>query len=343
MEKTKQRPTPLESAPVKIVPDLHRSTTQMSAALKSDSGSQRGTPQKLSTSRSVPGFDEVVNMADFFHSKTSHSSIACSEHSDASMTFGKPRAVTDFLKDKDFLVSPFKPTVNDSAIKQKVQIVLSRLEDDSTVPLSRSQNKAEPSALLQATSRDSGFTDLQSDSGGSSEGAFTDVMNRGSRVNSVKEGRTPKHLSDVNNAVEAQTVNKGEELHMSFESNSSDEEIDIMTEDVQVDDDNVYGGGDHDNSNSAMRKSKEFSVEKTGGVTRTTKRGDGSKEKPETKRTNETPKSREMSVKQTGVVTRTRKKEADSQEKQVTQGTNEMETSHSSTSSDKEYNQVRQD
>ena len=329
---------------MKIVPDLHRSTTQMSAALKSDSGSQRGTPQKLSTSRSVPGFDEVVNMADFFHSKTSHSSIACSEHSDASMTFGKPRAVTDFLKDKDFLVSPFKPTVNDSAIKQKVQIVLSRLEDDSTVPLSGSQNKAEPSALLQATSRDSGFTDLQSDSGGSSEGTFTDVMNRGSRVNSVKEGRTPKHLSDVNNAVEAQTVNKGEELHMSFESNSSDEEIDIMTEDVQVDDDDdVCEGGGHDNSNSAMRKSKEFSVEKTGGVTRTTKRGDGSKEKPETKRTNETPKSREMSVKQTGVVTRTRKKEADSQEKQVTQGKNEMETSHSSTSSDKEYNQVRQD
>lgn len=343
MEKTKQRPTPQESAPGKIVPDLHRSTPQMSAALKNDSSSQRGTPQKLSTSRSVPGFDEVVNMADFFHSKTSHSSIACSEHSDASMTFGKPRAVTDFLKDKDFLVSPFKPTVNDSTIKQKVQMVLSRLEDDSTVPLSRSQNKAEPNGLLQATSRDSGFTDLQSDSGGSSEGAFTDVMNRRSRVNSVKEGRTPKCLSDVNNAVEAQTVNKGEELHMSFESNSSDEEIDIMTEDVQVDDDNVCGGGGHDNSNSAIRKSEEFSVEKTGGVTRTTKRGDGSKEKTETRRTNETPKSQEMSVKQTGVVTRTRKKEADSQEKQVTQGTNEMETSHSSASSDKEYNQVRQD
>ena len=82
--------------------------------------------------------------------------------------------------------------MNDIAIKQKVQMVLNRLEDDSAIPLSKSQNKAEPNALLQALSRDSGFTDLQSDSGGSSEGAFTDVRNRGDRVTSVTEGKNSK-------------------------------------------------------------------------------------------------------------------------------------------------------
>ena len=335
---------PQKSAPMKIVPDLHRPTPQKSAALKSDSNLQGGTPQKLSTSRSVPGFDEVVNMADFFHSKTSHNSTAGSGLSDPSTNFGKPRVLTDFLKDKDFLVSPFKPSVNDSAIKQKVQMALSRLEDDSAVPLSRSQNKAEPNALLKAISRDSGFTDLQSDSGGSSEGAFTDVMNRRGKVTSVNKGRTPKSVSGVNNATRVQTINEGEEVHISFESNSSDEEIDVMTEDVQVidDDDDDGGGGGHDNSNVTVPKSKEFFVERAGGVTRTRKREDGSQEKPETRSTNETPKSGEIPVKQTGgVITRTRKREAVSQEKPETQGTNEMETSHSSTSLDKEHNEVR--
>ena len=327
---------------MKIVPDLHRPTPQKSATLKSDSNLQRETPQKLSMSRSVAGFDEVVNMAEFFHGKTSHSSIARSGLSDPSMSVGKPRAFTEFLKDKDFQVSPFKPSVNDSAIKQKVQMVLSRLEDDAAIPLSKSH--AEPSALLKATSRDSGFTDLQSDSGGSSEGAFTEVRNRGNKVTSVKEGNTVMSVSDVNSAARVQTVNEGEEVHMSFESNS-DEEIDVMTEDVQVDndDDDIYndgGGGDHDNSNIAMPKSKEFSVKQTGHVTRARKREADSHEKLEPSRRNETPKSREKSVEQTGDVTRAGKRESDNKEKPETQGTNEMETSHSSTSLDKEHNQV---
>ena len=371
---------------MKIVPDVHIPTPHKSAALKLDSNVQRGTPLKLSSSRSVAGFDEVVNMAEFFHSKTSHCSINCSGQSDPSVSFGKPRTFTDFLKDKDFQVSPFKPSVNDIAIKQKVQMVLNRLEDDSAIPLSKSQNKAEPNALLQALSRDSGFTDLQSDSGGSSEGAFTDVRNRGDRVTSVKEGRTLKSVSDVNNAAAAQTANEGEEVHISFESNSSEEEIDVMTEDVQVDDDdddedddNDVGGGGHDSSKSATLKSKEFSKEQSGSITRTRKIDANIQEKPVSRRTNDTPKSNEISVNQTGCVTRARKTEtesqekpettrtnespqsrkvseeqaggvararkgeADSQEKPETQGTNEMETSHSSTSSDKEHNQVRQD
>ena len=370
---------------MKIVPDVHIPTPQKSAALKLDSNVQRGTPLKLSTSRSVAGFDEVVNMAEFFHSKTSHRSINCSGQSDLSVSLGKPRTFTEFLKDKDFQVSPFKPSVNDIAIKQKVQMVLNRLEDDSATSLSKSQNKAEPIALLQALSRDSGFTDLQSDSGGSSEGAFTDVRNRGDRVTSVKEGRTLKIVSDVNYAAAAPTASEGEELHISFESNS-EEEIDVMTEDVQVDDDDDDddddndggGGGGHDNSKSVTLKGKEFSVEQT-GITRARKREANIQENPVTRGTNNTPKSNEIPVNQTGCVTRARKTEAesqekpettranespqsskvseeqtrgvtrakkgkaDSQEKPETQGTNEMETSHSSTSSDKEHSQVRQD
>ena len=369
---------------MKIVPDVHIPTPQKSAALKLDSNVQRGTPLKLSTSRSVAGFDEVVNMAEFFHSKTSHRSINCSGQSDPSVSLGKPRTFTEFLKDKDFQVSPFKPSVNDIAIKQKVQMVLNRLEDDSATSLSKSQNKAEPVALLQALSRDSGFTDLQSDSGGSSEGVFTDVRSRGDRVTSMKEGRTLKIVSEDNNAATAQTANEGEELHISFESNS-EEEIDVMTEDVQVDDDDDDddddngGGGGHGNSKNVTLKGKEFSVEQTGGITRTKKREASIQENPVTRRTNNTPKNNEISVNQTGCVTRARKTEAesqekpettrtnesrqsrkvseeqaggvtrarkgeaDSQEKPETQGTNEVETSHSSTSSDKEHNQVRQD
>lgn len=328
---------------MKIVPDLHRPTPQKSATLKSDSTLQRATPQKLTTSRSVPGFDEVVNMADFFHNKTSS---ACSGLSDQSLTFGKPRAFTDLLKDKDFQVSPFKPSVNDSAIKQKVRMVISRLEDDSAVPVSKSQNKTEPNALLQAVSRDSGFNDVQSDSGGSSEGAFTDVMNRRGRVTLAKEGRTPKSVSDVNTAAGAQTVNEGEEVHISFESNSSDEEIDVVTEDVQLnndDDDDGDGGGGHDNSNNLTPKSKELSVEQTRGITKTRKRKADSQEKPETRRTDETPEIKELSVEQTGGITKTRKREVKSQEKPETKRTNEMESSYSSISSDKVHNQVRLD
>ena len=377
LEKAKQEPTPQKSVPLKIVPDLHIPTPHKSVAPTVDSNLQRGTPLKSSTSTSVAGFDEVVNMAEFFHRKTSHRSINCSGLSDPSLSLGKPRTFTEFLKDKDFQVSPFKPSVNDSAIKQKVQMVLSRLEDDSAIPLSNSENTAEPNALLQAPSRDSGFTDLQSDSGGSSEGAFTDVRNRGDRITSVKEGRTLRSMSDVNNAAGAQTVNEGEELHISFESNSSDEEIDVMTGDVQADgddgdDDNDGGGGGHDDIKSATLKSKDFSVEQTGGITRTRKIEANMQEKPattsskdtpnqtggvtkarktevdsqgkpETRRTNVSPTSRNVSEQQTGVVKRARKGEVNSQEKPETQGTNEMETSHSSMSSDKEHNQVRQD
>jgi len=331
---------------MKIVPDLHRPIPQKSAALKSDSNLHRGTPQKLSTSRSVSGFDEVVNMAEFFHSKTSHSSISVSGLTDPSVSFGKPRAFTEFLKDKDFQVSPFKPSLNDSAIKEKVQMALSRLEDDSAILLNKSQNKAEPNALIKATSRDSGFTDMQSDSGGSSEGAFTDVRNRGGTLTAVKVGRTPITASDVNNTAGAQTVSEGEEVHMSFESNSSDGEIDVMTEDVQVDDvddNDVDGGEGHDNCNSATSKSEEFSVEQIRRVTRTTIREAGSQDKPDTRRTNDTPKSSGISLNHTGGVTRARKREVGSQEKPETQGTNELETSYSSTSSNKEHNQVRQD
>lgn len=183
-------------------------------------------------------------MADFFHSnKTVHSSSAHSMLSDQSQMFGKPRAFNEFLRDKDFEVSPFKPSLNDSAIKQKVSMVISRLEDDSshsTAP-QKSRNRKEPNAPV---CRDSGFNDMQSDSGGSSEGTFTDVINKKGRVTSVKEGTIPTNITDVNTAVGAQTVDKEQEVHISFESDN-DEEIDVETEDVQVDDE---GEGEVDNN-----------------------------------------------------------------------------------------------
>lgn len=286
----------------------------MSATSTSDYNLRRPTPQKFTSSKSVPGFDEVVNMTDFFHNKSRSSSIH-SVLSDHSLTFGKPKTFNDLFKDKDFEVSPFKPSMNESAIKQKVSLVISRLEDDSAAPPSTSQNKTEPYAAAHAVSRDSGFNEVQSDSGGSSEGAFTDVMNRRSKVTSVKERRILTSVSEVNTAVGAQTVNGEEEAHISFESNSSDEEIDVVTDhdDVQVkdvddndnNDDDDDGGGDDDDNNNLNNKKAELSVE------------------------------------QTGAVAKTRKKEAHNQEKPDTNRTNKEESSNSSTSSDKVHGLVR--
>ena len=307
LEMTKQRPTPQKAASFKIVPQLPRPTRQRSATLKSDTELQRLTPQKLTTTKSVPGFDEVVNMADFFCNKTSHSSSAQSVLSDHSLSFGKPRAFSDLFKDKDFQVSPFKRSVNDNAIKQKVSLVISRLEDDSAAPPSTSQNRTEPRALVHAVSRDSGFNDLQSDSGGSSEGAFTDVMNRrSSRATLVEEVRISTSLSEVYTTAGAQTVNEKEEVHISFESNSSDEEIDVGTEGVQLEAD-----GDDDNNN-------KLTIDNNTKLT-----------------------TIESSVEQAGRVAKTKNKETHNKEKTETMRTDEVEPSHSSSSSDKVHSLFR--
>lgn len=280
LEKTKQRPTPQKSAPLKLVPNLQRPTPHKSPTDKNVTGNQRLTPQKSTTSKSVPGFEEVVNMADFFHNKTSRSSSAHSALSDHSLTFGKPRAFSDLFKEKDFEVSPFKRSVNDSAIKQKVNMAISRLEDDSPSPLCTSQNKTKANAPVHAVSRDSGFNDVQSDSGGSSEGAFTDVMNRRSKETSVKEGGMSTSVSEVNTDVRAQNVNKEEEVHISFESNSSDEEIDVVTDGEQIKD-----GVDGDNDNLTT-KNTELSAEEAGHVVKTRSKEAQKHQNPETKRTN---------------------------------------------------------
>lgn len=240
---------------------------------------QRLMPQKSTTSKSVPGFDEVVNMADFFHNKTSRNASAHLALSDHSLTFGKPQAFSDLFKEKDFEVSPFKRSVNDSAIKQKVNMAISRLEDDSPSSLNTSQNKTKANGPMHAISRDSGFNDVQSDSGGSSEGAFTDVMNRRSKKTSVKEGGISTSASEVNTVVRAQNVNEEEEVHISFESNSSDEEIDVVTDGEQIKD-----GVDEDNDNLTT-KNTELSAEQAEGVVKTRSKEAQKHANPEPKRT----------------------------------------------------------
>lgn len=236
MEKQGPRLTPQKSAPLRLGPV------------------ENPSPRKETTLRSVPGFDEVVNMASFFHDKYSHSSSRLSVLSDHSSTSGGSKNFAEMLRDKDFVVSPFRPSANDKAITDNVNMAISRLEDDSMV-VHKSQRERQPDASVRA-SKDSGFNDLQSDSGGSSEGTFTDVMNKRAGVGSEKGRTFPRNVNDVNNAGRAQTqLNEEEEVHICFESNS-DEEIDVLTEDSKGDD-------KADENNNLATKNTERSLEKT--------------------------------------------------------------------------------
>jgi len=210
------------------------------------------TLQKQISPKSAPTFDEVFKMAESFHDKSSHSSSAHSLPSGQSLSLGKPKPFADFLKDKEFEVSPFKPSVNDSTIKKKVSLVISRLEDDDASITNETRNRTKLNTEVRA-SRDSGFNDMQSDSGGSSEGTFTNILNRGTtKVLSAREERNPTRVDDVNAPSTAGVVNDSEEIHISFESDN--DEIDVVSEedDVQVDDDknDDNENNDHGDKNS---------------------------------------------------------------------------------------------
>lgn len=198
--------------------------------------------QKTATVKTVPSFDEVVKMAELFHNKSSHNSSVSSVLSDQPLTLGKPKPFEGFLKDKEFGVSPFKPSMNDSTIKKKVSMVISRLEDDDSAITDKSSNRTKLNAEVRA-SRDSGFNDMPSDSGGSSEGAFTNVIVREAGVISARAQRNPARIDDSAQST-AGVVDNSEEVHISFESDN-DEEIDIET-----DMDHVQGDCDENGDNN---------------------------------------------------------------------------------------------
>ena len=98
---------------------------------------------------------------------------------------------------------------------------------------------------------DSGFNDMQSDSGGSSEGTFTNVVNKGVSMLSARKQRNPTRIDDIHVSSTAPAVNSEEEICLSFESDS-DEEIDVVSgeENGQINNDkNGHGVGNGDDNN----------------------------------------------------------------------------------------------
>ena len=208
----------------------------------------RCTPQKSATGRS---FDDVFKMAEVYHNNSSlHSSNLHSFLSDQSVTSAKSKPFDSFVKEKQFEVSPFKPSVNDSTIKKKVSLVLSRLGSDDTA-IVNTRNRSKTNEELRANV-DSGFNDMQSDSGGSSEGTFANVVNKGMSMLSERKQRNPTRIDDHNHVSStAPAVNSEEEICLSFESDS-DQEIDVVSgeENGQINNDkNGHGAGDVDDIN----------------------------------------------------------------------------------------------
>lgn len=192
----------------------------------------------------------MFKMAKVYHNNSSlHSSNVHSFLSDQSVTSAKSKPFDGLLKEKGFEVSPFKPSVNDSTIKKKVSLVLSRLENDDTA-IVNTRSRSKTNEELRANV-DSGFNDMQSDSGGSSEGTFTNVVNKGVSMLSARKQRNPTRIDDIHISSTAPAVNSEEEICLSFESDS-DEEIDVVSgdENGQINNDkNGHGVGNGDDNN----------------------------------------------------------------------------------------------
>ena len=220
--------------------------------------------QKAATAKSFNSFNDVVKMAESFHNKSSTSTSLHSTLSDQSLANVKPKTAVCSLNNKEFEISPFKPLVNDSTIKKKVRMVISRLEDDDDITPTATTTKVMKSThhVERGLSKDSGFNDAQSDSAGSSEPTFTTIRNRDTTVPPGIVG------NGVATIAEAQTANSGEEVHISFDE--SDGEIDVVTEDVQVENDenNKKTGGEDskdcvDGNNNLNAKAKEETIAKS--------------------------------------------------------------------------------
>ena len=220
--------------------------------------------QKAATAKSFNSFNDVVKMAESFHNK---SSTSTSFHSTLSENV-KPKPPVCSANNKEFKVSPFKPLVNDSAIKKKVSMVISRLEnDDDITPTATTTKGTETHHVERGFSKDSGFNDAQSDSARSSEPTFTTIRNRDTTVPLGIVERQSANGNGVATIVEAQTANSGEEVHISFDE--SDGEVDVVTEDVQVEnhENNKTGGEDNndyvDKNNNLNTKAQDETIAKS--------------------------------------------------------------------------------
>lgn len=89
------------------------------------------TPQKYVTSGK--SFDDYVKMAEEYRNRKSsnNNSSIDSFLFNESVTSAKPNAVAGVANGKPFEVSPFKPAVDELAVKKKIVEALSRLEDDN--------------------------------------------------------------------------------------------------------------------------------------------------------------------------------------------------------------------
>ena len=225
--------------------------------------------QKAATAKSFNSFNDVVKMAESFHNKSSTSTSLHSSLADQSLANVKPKTPVCSLNNKEFEISPFKPLVNDSAIKKKVSMVISRLEDDDDITPTATTTKGMKSHHVErGLSKDSGFNDAQSDSAGSSEPTFTTIRKRDNTVLAGSVERQLAKSNDVATIVEAQTANSGEEVHVSFDE--SDGEVDVVTEDVQVENDenNQKTGGEDNNdyvdeNNNLNAKANEETIAKS--------------------------------------------------------------------------------
>ena len=225
--------------------------------------------QKAATAKTFNSFNDVVKMAESFHNKSSTSTSLHSTLSDQSLANVKPKTPVCSLKNKEFEISPFKPLVNDSAIKKKVSMAISRLEDDEDSTLTANTTKGMKTHHVErGLSKDSGFNDAQSDSAGSREPTFTTIRNRDTTVPPGNGERQSAKSNGVATIVEAQTANSGEEVHISFDE--SDGEVDVVTEDVQVEsdgNDKKTGGEDNndyvDENNNLNTKAKDETIAKS--------------------------------------------------------------------------------
>ena len=223
--------------------------------------------QKAATTKSFNSFNHAVKMAESFCNKSSTSISLHPSLSDQSLANVKPKTPVCSRNNKEFEVSPFK--VTDSAIKKKVNMVISRLEDDDDTTLMVTTTKdLKTHHVERGISKDSGFNDAQSDSAGSSEPTFTTIRNRDTTVPPGNVERQSAKSNGVATIVEAQTSNSGEEVHISFDE--SDGEVDVVTEDVQVENDEnnkKTGGEDNhdyvDENNNLNAKAKDETIAKS--------------------------------------------------------------------------------
>lgn len=173
------------------------------------------TPQKSDERKS---FDHYFNkMAEEYHDKIGlNNSTIDSLLANQSVTSAKPKTIFGVMYDEQFEMSPFKAGVDDSIIKKKVGLVLSRLEDDSDMTMNTRCETQKQKDSLKHKSRDFVPNCIKINSLGCNAGNLSYFMK-----NFEKAGGTSSSYNTL-----AFDVGKG--IALLSESNS-DEKIDVAT------------------------------------------------------------------------------------------------------------------